>query len=100
MRTLLTGHEPVMDATGGRAASWPSRPRPCTRLEALTAAALTEGPATLMTLCARVHAAYGGLPDDRVRDLALTVDGHLGELLAAGRAVVEPGRPRVFRTAP
>ena len=53
-----------------------------------------------MTLCARVHAAYGGLPDDRVRDLALTVDGHLGDLIAAGRAAVEPDSPRVFRTAP
>jgi glyoxylase-like metal-dependent hydrolase (beta-lactamase superfamily II) len=99
VRTLLTGHEPVMDASGA-ARFLAESAAACTRLEALTAAALAEGPATLMTLCARVHAAYGGLPDDRVRDLALTVDGHVAELVAAGRAAVEPGPPRVFRTAP
>jgi hypothetical protein len=47
-----------------------------------------------------VHAAYGDLPDDRVRDLALTIDGHLGDLAAARRAIVEDGPPRVFRVAP
>jgi glyoxylase-like metal-dependent hydrolase (beta-lactamase superfamily II) len=99
VRTLLTGHEPVMDATGA-ARFLAESAAACTRLEALTAAALAEGPATLMTLCARVHAAYGGLPDDRVRDLALTVDGHLGDLIAAGRATVAAGPPRVFRAAP
>lgn len=99
IRLLLTGHEPVMDAN--RAARFlADSAAACARLEALTAAALAEGPATLMTLCARVHAAYGDLPDDRVRDLALTVDGHLGDLLAARRAIVDPGPPRVFRTAP
>jgi glyoxylase-like metal-dependent hydrolase (beta-lactamase superfamily II) len=99
VRTLLTGHEPVMDATG--AARFVSESAAaCARLEALTAAALAEGPATLMALCARVHAAYGDLPDDRARDLALTVDGHLGDLLAARRAIVDPGPPRVFRVAP
>jgi glyoxylase-like metal-dependent hydrolase (beta-lactamase superfamily II) len=99
VRTLLTGHEPVMDATGA-ARFLAESAAACTRLEALTGAALAEGPATLMTLCARVHTAYGGLPDDRVRDLALTVDGHLGDLVAAGRATVAPGPPRVFRMAP
>jgi hypothetical protein len=88
-----------MDATGA-ARFLSESAAACARLEALTAAALAEGPATLMALCARVLAAYGDLPDDRARDLALTVDGHLGDLLAARRAIVDPGPPRVFRVAP
>ena len=64
----------------------------------LVAAALDETPRTLLELCARVHAAYGGLPDERVADLALTVDGHLAELVAAGRADVASGDPRRFRS--
>ena len=55
-----------------------------------------RGPGTLMELCGRVHAAYGGLPADRVRDLAMTVDGHLADLVAARRATISPGPPRVF----
>jgi hypothetical protein len=95
--TLLTGHEPVMDAAA-TAAFLAESAAACDRLEALTAQALAEGPGTLMELCRRVHAAYGGLPDDRVRDLALTVDGHLADLVAAGKAEVSPGPPRVFRS--
>jgi glyoxylase-like metal-dependent hydrolase (beta-lactamase superfamily II) len=99
IRLLLTGHEPVMDETGA-AGFLAESAAACERLGALTAAALAEGPATLLGLCARVHAAYGDLPDDRVRDLALTIDGHLGDLVAARRAIVEAGPPRVFRVAP
>ena len=93
---LLTGHEPVMD---GAAASTflEESAAACDRLEALTAEALNEGPGTLMELCRRVHAAYGGLPADRVRDLAMTVDGHLGDLVAARRATISSGPPRVFQ---
>ena len=36
------------------------------RLGALVAGALDDQPRTLLDLCRRVHAAYGGLPDDRV----------------------------------
>ena len=67
----------------------------CDRLEALTAEALIEGPGTLMELCGRVHAAYGGLPADRVRDLAMTVDGHLADLVAARRATSPRAAARV-----
>ena len=58
----------------------------------------TRRRATLLELCARVHAAYGGLPEERVADLALTVDGHLAELVAAGQRDVASGRPRRFRS--
>ena len=64
----------------------------------LVADALDEAPRTLLELCGRVHAAYGGLPDERVADLALTVDGHLAELIAAGRAEVASDNPRRFRS--
>ncbi len=94
---LLTGHEPVMDAasTAGFLAESAAA---CDRFEALTAEALAEGPGTLMELCSRVHAAYGGLPADRVRDLALTVDGHLADLVAARGAAISSGPPRMFRS--
>jgi glyoxylase-like metal-dependent hydrolase (beta-lactamase superfamily II) len=92
---LLTGHEPVLEGAAVGAFLAESAAA-VDRLEALTAAAVEAGPATLMTLCARVHAAYGGLPDDRARDLALAVDGHLADLVAAGRVRVQPGPPRVF----
>jgi hypothetical protein len=96
IEVLLTGHEPVMD---GAAASTflEESAAACDRLEALTAEALSEGPGTLMELCRRVHAAYGGLPADRVRDLAMTVDGHLADLVAARRATISSGPPRVFQ---
>jgi hypothetical protein len=42
--------------------------------------------------------AYGGLPDDRTADLALTVDGHLAELIAAELVVVASDHPRRFRS--
>ena len=93
---LLTGHEPVMDGNG-TATFLAESAAACDRFEALTAAALAAGPGTLMELCRRVHAAYGGLPDDRVRDLAVTVEGHLVDLVAARRAAISSGPPRSFR---
>jgi glyoxylase-like metal-dependent hydrolase (beta-lactamase superfamily II) len=99
VRILASGHEPILrdDAVGtfldaSRAAS--------DRLAVLVAAALDERPRTLLELCERVHAAYGGLPDDRAADLALTVDGHLADLIAEGLAVVSSGTPRRFRRQP
>ncbi len=96
---LLTGHEPVLEADDA-AAFLAASLVACDRLAALVEAALDARGATLLDLCGRVHAAYGDLPADRVRDLALTVDGHLGDLVAAGRATVEAGPPRRFRSAP
>jgi glyoxylase-like metal-dependent hydrolase (beta-lactamase superfamily II) len=94
----LSGHEPVLDAAAA-AAFLAESAAACDRLGALVHAALDDDGATLSTLCARVHAAYGGLPAERVRDLALTVDGHLAELVAAGAATVADGPPRRFRRA-
>ena len=94
---LATGHEPILrdEAIGtfldtSRAAS--------DRLARLVETALDETPRTLLELCVRVHAAYGGLPEERTADLALTVDGHLAELVAAGQADVASGAPRRFRS--
>ena len=61
---------------------------------------LDETPQTLLELCRRIHAAYGGLPEERVADLALTVDGHLEDLLAAELAVLASDHPRRFRSVP
>jgi glyoxylase-like metal-dependent hydrolase (beta-lactamase superfamily II) len=95
-RLLLTGHEPVMDGPASDAFLAASLAA-CDRFAAVTAAALDDLPATLATLCGRVREAYGGLPADRTGELALTVDGHLQELVVAGAAAVEPGPPRTFR---
>jgi glyoxylase-like metal-dependent hydrolase (beta-lactamase superfamily II) len=95
-RILASGHEPILcdEAIGsfldaGRSAS--------DRLAELVAAALDETPRTLLELCRLVHAAYGGLPQDRAPDLALTVDGHLADLMAADLVVVTSDNPRRFR---
>ena len=93
---LLSGHEPVLTDRSVTAFLVASR-EACDRLGRLVGEALDERPATLPVLCARVHASYGGLPDGRQRDLALTVDGHLEDLVAAGDAVVDGRAPRTFR---
>ncbi len=93
---LVTGHEPLMDAAETGAFLAASRAA-CDRLGGLVADALEHRPATLAELCARVHAAYGGLPADRRTDLAMTVDGHLRELAERGAAAVSAGPPRTFR---
>jgi hypothetical protein len=97
VRILASGHEPILrdDAVGAfldasRAAS--------DRLAGLVAAAPDETPRTLLELCGRVHAAYGGLPEERVADLALTVDGHLADLMATERIFVTSDNPRRFRS--
>jgi glyoxylase-like metal-dependent hydrolase (beta-lactamase superfamily II) len=97
VRALATGHEPILRDEGVAAFLDTSRAA-SDRLAGLVEDALDETPRTLMELCGRVHAAYGGLPDERVADLALTVDGHLGELIAAGRADVTSADPRRFRS--
>jgi len=97
VRMLATGHEPILrDET---VATFLDTSRAASDLLAqLVEDALDETPRTLLELCGRVHAAYGGLPDDRVADLALTVDGHLAELVEAARAEVASADPRRFRS--
>ena len=93
---LLTGHEPVLDAEGAQELLQASRAA-CARMSALVREALLDAPATLTTVGERVQVAHGNLPADRLAALAMTVDGHLGELESAGGVVVEPGPPRTFR---
>lgn len=95
--TLATGHDPILRGdeveqllTESRAAS--------DRLAGLVAGALDATPCTLLAVCERVHAAYGGLPEGRAGDLAATVDGHIAELVAQGLADVVPDHPRRFRS--
>jgi glyoxylase-like metal-dependent hydrolase (beta-lactamase superfamily II) len=97
-RLLATGHDPIR-RDDEIADFLVASDAAVERLEALVFAAVEEGPATLFELCRRVHASYGGLPPDRVADLALTVDGHLGELAERGLVASEPGPPRRFRSS-
>jgi glyoxylase-like metal-dependent hydrolase (beta-lactamase superfamily II) len=96
-RVLASGHEPVLRDDDVGAFLDASRAA-CERLAALVAAALDDAPRTLLELCGRVHGEYGGLPDERVADLALTVDGHLADLIAAELVVVTSDNPRRFRS--
>jgi glyoxylase-like metal-dependent hydrolase (beta-lactamase superfamily II) len=98
LRILATGHEPILEGEAIAAFLAASRAA-SNRLAELVAAAVDSTPRTLLELCGRVHAAYGGLPDERAADLALTVDGHLSDLIASGLVVVTPGNPRTFRGA-
>jgi glyoxylase-like metal-dependent hydrolase (beta-lactamase superfamily II) len=96
LRILATGHEPMLE--GEAIAAFLATSRTASdRLAELVAAAVDGTPRTLLELCERVHAAYGGLPDERAADLALTVDGHLSDLIASGLVVVTPDSPRRFR---
>jgi glyoxylase-like metal-dependent hydrolase (beta-lactamase superfamily II) len=96
-RLLASGHDPIL--RDGAVATFLDASRAASdRLGALVAAALDETPRTLLELCGRVHEAYGGLPDDRTSDLALTVDGHLADLVAAELAAVTSDNPRRFRS--
>jgi glyoxylase-like metal-dependent hydrolase (beta-lactamase superfamily II) len=98
IEVLATGHEPIM--RGAEIAAFlDASAEACDRLALLVADAVDEGPATLLQLCERVRAAYGGLPEDRAGDLALTVDGHLADLVDAGFVTVELDRVRTFRSA-
>jgi glyoxylase-like metal-dependent hydrolase (beta-lactamase superfamily II) len=99
VHTLASGHEPIL--RGAAVADFLDASEAASaRLASLVAAALDETPRTLLELCGRVHAAYGGLPAERAPDLALTVDGHLEELLAAELAVLASDHPRRFRSVP
>jgi glyoxylase-like metal-dependent hydrolase (beta-lactamase superfamily II) len=95
---LATGHEPIMRGSE-IGAFLDASAEACDRIALLVADAVDEGPATLLQLCERVRRSYGGLPDDRAGDLALTVDGHLAELVAAGFVEVELDDVRTFRSA-
>jgi glyoxylase-like metal-dependent hydrolase (beta-lactamase superfamily II) len=95
--TLATGHEPIL-RDGEITAFLDASVAASDRLAGLVAAALDETPRTLLELCERVHGAYGGLPAERAPDFALTVDGHLENLLAAELAVVVSDHPRRFRS--
>jgi glyoxylase-like metal-dependent hydrolase (beta-lactamase superfamily II) len=97
-RLLVLGHEPIM-AAAAAAAFLTVSSAACDEIGCVVADAISVAPATLMTLCGRVHAAYGGLPADRVRDFAMTVAGHATDLADTGRIVIEPGPPRTFRAA-
>ena len=96
--TLVTGHDPVIedgDVDGFLDAS----ERAVGRLASLVEDALSTSPRTLLEICTRVHEAYGGLPPERAPDLALTVHGHLGELVDGGTAVRDQERPTRYRSA-
>jgi glyoxylase-like metal-dependent hydrolase (beta-lactamase superfamily II) len=97
--TLASGHEPILQ--GDAVAAFLDASRAASdHLAGLVSAAIDETPRTLFELCRRVHGAYGGLPEERVADLALTIDGHLEELLAAELAVLASDHPRRFRSIP
>jgi len=88
---LLCGHEPPLE--GDKALAFLAESRAAAgRIEALVAEALARGPGTLAHLCDAVAERYGA----QAADFALTVDGVLGELVAAGKARAEPGPPRLF----
>jgi glyoxylase-like metal-dependent hydrolase (beta-lactamase superfamily II) len=96
--TLVTGHDPVLD--GARVGPFlDASARAVARLATLVEGSLSEAPRTLLELCRSVHEAYGGLPPDRVADLALTVHGHLGELVDGGAAIRLEGAPTRYRSA-
>ncbi len=97
LHILATGHEPILEGEAIAAFLDASRTASA-RLAELVAAAVDPAPRTLLELCGRVHAAYGGLPDERAADLAMTVDGHLSDLIAAGLVVVTSDNPRSFRS--
>jgi glyoxylase-like metal-dependent hydrolase (beta-lactamase superfamily II) len=95
--TLASGHEPIL--RGEEVAAFLDASLAASdRLAGLVAAALDQTPRTLLELCERVHGAYGGLPAERVADLALTIDGHVEDLLAAELAVLVSDHPRRFRS--
>jgi glyoxylase-like metal-dependent hydrolase (beta-lactamase superfamily II) len=97
-RILATGHEPILE--GEAIAAFLDTSRAASeRLAELVAEAVDGTPRTLLELCRRVHAAYGGLPAERAADLAMTVDGHLSSLIAAECIVVTPDNPRRFRSS-
>lgn len=94
---ILSGHEPPLEgeeATGFLAESRTA----ANRLGALVRETLADGRRwTLAEVCEAVAEAYGGLPPDGATNLAMTVDGTLGELVEHREAELEQGAPRRFR---
>jgi glyoxylase-like metal-dependent hydrolase (beta-lactamase superfamily II) len=97
VRIFASGHEPIL-RDGEIDAFLDVSKEASDRIAVLVASALGESPRTLLEICARVHAAYGGLPADGAAALALTVDGHLDELIAGELAVIASDNPRRFRS--
>jgi glyoxylase-like metal-dependent hydrolase (beta-lactamase superfamily II) len=95
--TLVTGHDPVIEGADVDRFLDASE-RAVARLATLVEDALSAQPQTLLELCVRVREAYGGLPPDRAADLALTVDGHLAELVDAGGAARGHEQPTRYRS--
>jgi glyoxylase-like metal-dependent hydrolase (beta-lactamase superfamily II) len=92
---ILSGHEPPLEGEAAMRYLDESRAA-ANRISALVLEALADGrPRTLAEVCAAVADGYGGLPPDGATNLAMTVDGTLGEL----EAELEPGPPRRFRSA-
>jgi glyoxylase-like metal-dependent hydrolase (beta-lactamase superfamily II) len=96
--TLVTGHDPVIEGDGVDDFLDASE-RAVSRLATLVEEAVSDQPQTLREICVRVHDAYGGLPPERAADLALTVDGHLAELVDEGIAARSDERPHRYRRA-
>jgi glyoxylase-like metal-dependent hydrolase (beta-lactamase superfamily II) len=94
--TLVTGHDPVRVGEDVESFLISSR-QASERLALLVAEAVDQTPRTLLEVCRRVHDAYGGLPDGRFADLALTVYGHLADLIEKSAVVCAGSRPRRFR---
>jgi len=98
-RLIVSGHEPVLwddAAEEYLAASRTAADELCS----LVAEALDEsGSVSLTELCSSVAGRYPGLPSEAASSLAMTVDGALGELVGAGRATVEAGPPRRWRSS-
>jgi glyoxylase-like metal-dependent hydrolase (beta-lactamase superfamily II) len=98
-RLIVSGHEPPLRDDAAMEYLAASR-RAAGRLCSLVAEALDEADAaTLTELCSTVAERYPGLPFEAASSLAMTVDGALGELVGSGRATVEPGPPRRWRSA-
>jgi glyoxylase-like metal-dependent hydrolase (beta-lactamase superfamily II) len=97
-RLVLSGHEPPLHddaALQYLAASRAAADELCS----LVAETLDESDsASLTELCSGVAARYSGLPSEAASSLAMTVDGALGELVRSGRATLEAGPPRLWRT--
>jgi glyoxylase-like metal-dependent hydrolase (beta-lactamase superfamily II) len=97
VHVFASGHEPIL-RDGEVGAFLDASQAASDRIAVLVASSLDQSPRTLLAVCERVHAAYGGLPAERAADLALTVDGHLDDLIAAELAVIASDNPRRFRS--
>lgn len=93
---IVSGHEPPLE--GPEVACFLAASREAAdRLSLLVRGTLGSLPRTLAELCSAVADSYGDLPPDGGTSLAMTVDGIVRDLVAAGEAEVESGPPRRFR---